>query len=80
MNHEHETQAEINGNMIDITASYELDGYKPLIYGLFETADGSNDLTNFISEADYDRIYEEISLAVIENMTDAAEAAADMER
>ena len=77
MNHEHQTYAIIDGKRVEVVATYDVDGYKPLIYGLF---DGETDLTNSITNADYDRIYTEISESVIENMIEAAEMFADMER
>lgn len=73
------TYADVEGERLSVVVSYELDGYKPLIYGVFTEAN-DEDLTLVISEAEFDRIHAEVSQHVIERMTEAAEMAADMER
>lgn len=76
---EYSTHADIEGERGPVVVSYELDGYKPLIYGIF-TEDDDEDLTLVISEDEFDRIYLEVSQHVIENMIESAEMYADMER
>ena len=79
MNNELETTATLkNGHTMDIVVAYEVDGYKPLVYGLFDTDE--RDLTNEVDEREYDRIYELCSQHIIDEMIGAAEMAADMER
>lgn len=76
---EYSTYADIDGERGPVVVSYELDGYEPLIFGVFSEAD-DEDLTLVISEAEFDRIHAEVSQHVIERMTEAAEMATDMER
>lgn len=65
------TFADVEGERLSVVVSYELDGYKPLIYGVFTEAD-DEDLTLVISEAEFDRIHAEVSQHVIEQLMDAA--------
>ena len=76
---EHSTYADIDGERLAVVVSYELDGYKPLIYGVFTESD-DEDLTLVISEAEFDRIHAEVSQHVIEDMTERAEMYAEGER
>lgn len=84
LNHEYETTAWVKGttgtHLIDVVATYELDGLEPLVYGIFEKADPENDVTDLIHPDEYDRIYEAISADVVGTLTDAADYAAGMER
>lgn len=68
MNHEYETHAEIKGERRVVVASYELDGYKPIIYGIFDEDD--NDVTELV---DYDRIYTDLCADIIGTAADAAD-------
>ena len=73
MNEEFET--ELNGE--PVTVCFEVDGYKPL--GLW-IMDSHGDITDTVSEADYDRLYQQACTHVVESMADAADMVAGMER
>ena len=78
--HEYESKAWVNGKLVEVVATYEVDYPDALIYGVFEKADPENDLTELIHPDEFDRIYSEICAKVVSDMTDAAEMACDMER
>ena len=73
LNNEYETTAWINGKLVDVVATYEVDGLEPLVYGIFEQADPENDVTELIHPDEFDRIYSEISADVVGTLTDAAD-------
>jgi hypothetical protein len=76
---EYSTTATVDGELIEVVAEYDVDGYEPLVYGIFAKAD-EEDLTMVISEAEFDRLYLEVSQHVIEDMTERAEMYAEGER
>jgi hypothetical protein len=76
---EFSTHAFIDGERLEVVASYETDGFQPMIYGIFAKAD-DEDLTLLISEDQFDRIHEEVSQHIIERMTEAAEMMAEGDR
>jgi hypothetical protein len=79
MNNELETTATLNnGRTMDIVVAYEADGYKPLVYGIFDADE--RDLTNEVSDIEYDRIYGLCSQHLLDSMTEAAEACCEGER
>ena len=78
MNGEYQTKAWVDGKLVDVVASYEMDGIKPLVYGVFDESD--TDVTEKIHPDEFDRIYWAIHTDVIGTMTDAAEYAAELER
>jgi hypothetical protein len=69
---EYSTTATVDGELIEVVAEYDVDGYEPLVYGIFAKVD-EEDLTLVISEAEFDRIYEEVSQDIIEQMNGATE-------
>ena len=79
MNDEYETYADIDGERGPVVVAYEVDRYKPLIYGIFHP-ETDEDLTAEITEPEFDRIYMEVSQHIIESMTEAAEMTAQGER
>lgn len=75
MNSEYETKAWIKGKLVPVTASFDLDGYKPLIYGIFDTND--IDVTEEIHPDEFDRIYTEIMISVQEDAIEMAQSFMD---
>lgn len=80
MNNEYSTKAWLDGKLVDVVATYEVDGFEPLIYGVFALGNEDMDVTDSIHPDEFDRIYTAICENVVSTMTDAAEYAADMER
>lgn len=80
MNMELGTIADIEGERVPVIVSYEVDGIKPLIYGVFTADDKDEDVTLLLVDAVYDRIYEEVSQHVVDRYVAAAEYLSDMER
>ena len=74
-----DTYADIEGERIEVVVAYEVDGYAPLIYGIFAESD-DDDLTLLVDEDEWDRLHNEVSQHIIECMTERAEMACDMER
>lgn len=80
MNGEYETMAWVDGKLVDVVATYEMDGGRALVYGVF-TLDGDDiDVTEKIHPDEFDRIYWAICTSDAESRIEAAEMAADMER
>ncbi len=75
MNSEYETKAWVNGKLVPVTATFELDGYKPLIYGIFDPLE--NDITELIHPDEFDRIYLEIMTKTQEDAIGIAESFMD---
>jgi hypothetical protein len=75
MNCEFETKAWVDGKLVNVIASYEMDGIKPLVYGVFDADD--NDVTEKIHVDEFDRIYWAIHTDVVGTMNDAADYAAE---
>ena len=80
LNNEYETAAWINGKLVDVVATYEVDGLEPLVYGVFALDNEDIDVTEKIHPDEYDRIYSAICADVVGTLTDAAEMARGMER
>lgn len=80
MDHEYETKVWLDGKLVDVVATYESDFPDALLYGIFLADESDTDVTERIHPDEFDRIYTEICTKVVEDMTDAAEMAADMER
>ena len=57
MNNEYETLVTLNGSLALVSVSYEMDGYKPLIYGIFLMDEFDTDVTVDIEESEFDRVY-----------------------
>ena len=59
---------DIEGERLACTAVYETErnGYKPLIYGIFDEND--KDITLRVPENEFDRIYDELCQHVAENL------------
>ena len=70
MNNEYETYADIEGDRIPCSVSYEVEsnGYKPLVYGIFALDDYDTDITARVPEDEFDRIYGELCQVVAENI------------
>lgn len=75
MNGEYESKAWVKGKLVPVVASYELSGYKPLIYGIFDDYD--NDVTEEIHPDEFDRIYIEIMTKTQEDAIGIAESFMD---
>jgi len=80
MSNEYESKAWVNGKLIDVVATYEVDYPEPLVYGVFEKDKPKNDVTDLIHPDEFDRIYSEICAKVVEDMACAAESYFEMER
>lgn len=80
MNSEYETLAWVDGHLIPVVASYEVEGLEPLIYGVFALDNEDIDVTEKIHHDEFDRIYTAICADVVGTLTDAAEYACGMER
>ena len=73
MNGEYETWATIGGNRVEVIAAYELDGIKPIIYGIFDADDPEKYLTDVVSSVDMTRIHSDLAADIAGTMTDAAD-------
>ena len=73
MNDEYQTLAWVDGNLVPVVATYEVDGLRPLIYGVFALDNEDIDVTEKIHPDEFDRIYSEISADVVGTLTDAAD-------
>ena len=80
MTSEYSTMAWLDGKLVDVVATYEVDGVEPLVYGVFALGNEDIDVTDAIHPDEFDRIYTAICENVVGTMTDAAEMAMDMER
>lgn len=65
---------------IHVIVMYDHDGCKPYVYGVFERADPSNDLTTLIHDAEHDLIYSKVMRDINEKQVEAAEVVAEGER
>ncbi len=77
MNNEYECKAWIDGKLTPVVVSYEIDDMHPLVYGIFSADMVDTDLTDKVSEPEFDRIYQEISADIVGTMIDAAEYLAE---
>jgi hypothetical protein len=75
MNGEYETKAWVNDKLIPVVATFEMDGYKPLIYGIFDAE--INDVTEELHPDEFDRIYTEIMTSAQEDAIAVAESLMD---
>ena len=78
MNEEFETVAFVKTTrglrQIPVIVTYDQYNGKPEIYGVFEKADPSNDLTTLISKAEHALIYFKIEREINATQIEAAEA------
>ena len=77
MNSEYKSSAWVDGKLVEVVATYELDGLEPLVYGIFALDNDDIDVTEKIHPDEFDRIYSEISADVVGTLTDAAEYAVE---
>lgn len=74
MEHEYECKAFVDGKLVDVVATYEIDFPDTLIYGIFLAEPPiSPDVTDKIHPDEFDRIYTEINARAFEDMACAAE-------
>lgn len=76
MNEDYFTYVQLkDGSVKRVSFSFDLDGYKPLVYGVFD-AETDDDLTDQVSESEFDKVYGKICESVAERASDSF----DMER
>ena len=76
MNDEYYSSVQLkDGSYREVCLSFDVDGYKPIVYGVFD-AETDEDLTDLVKTESYDEVYALICLAVSERATDYF----DMER
>lgn len=76
MNDEFVTVVQLkDGSVKEVCFSYEIDGYQPLVYGVFDS-ETDDDLTDQVSEAEFDKVY----VKLCENIAERASDYFDMER
>ena len=76
MNDEYVTEVQLkDGSVKEVCFSYELDGYQPLVYGVFDT-ETDDDLTDSVTDESFDSVYGKICEEVACRATDYF----DMER
>lgn len=84
MNQELETVAWVKSHrgmiQIPVIVAYEDDNGKPEIYGVFESADPENNLTNAISDTEHELIYSKVERDINQTNSEAEELAAQGER
>lgn len=75
MDYELKMTLELDGQQVEAFICYEPDGYKPLVYGVFDSK--GQDITQLISESEYDRAYVAACDDVVDRMMDNAESRID---
>lgn len=76
--HEFETHVTIDGKRVEVTVVSVMDGFTPLIYGMFNSED--KDVTEEVSDAEYARIADEVAADVMGTMIDATDYLRDQEK
>ena len=66
---EYECYVDVEGERIPCSVSFDVEenGYKPLVYGIFDLDDDS-DLTQRVDEEEFDRVYAELCQFVAERI------------
>lgn len=73
MNYEYETMAWVDGKLVQVVATYELDGLEPLVYGVFALDNEDLDVTEKIHQDEFDRIYSAICADTVSTLADASD-------